>query len=59
MTGSTLDLAAAPVMPRVRRRKLKPLRIAIFLFLLMAALFFCVPLYVILVTAFKPMDARP
>jgi glucose/mannose transport system permease protein len=56
LTGSTLDLAAAPVMPRVRRRNLKPHRVAIFLFLLMAALFFCVPLYVILVTAFKPMD---
>ena len=38
------------------RRRLRPHRIAIFVFLVMAALFFCVPLYVIVVTSFKTMD---
>ena len=42
---------------RVRRRPLiRPNRVAIFVFLLMAAAFFCVPLYVIVVTSFKTMD---
>ena len=55
MTGSTLDIAATPV-ERTRRRRMKPHRIAIFVFLSMAAPFFCVPLYVIVATAFKTMD---
>ena len=39
-----------------RRRVLKPHRIGIFVFMLMAAAFFCLPLYVIVVTAFKSLD---
>jgi glucose/mannose transport system permease protein len=57
MTGSAIDagtLAAAA--PARRRSRIKPHRIAIFAFLVMAALFFCVPLYVIVVTSFKTMD---
>lgn len=38
-----------------RRRRIRPHRIAIFAFLLMAALFFLVPLYVIVVTSLKTM----
>ena len=45
----------APLM-RTRRRPVKPHQIAVFIFLCMAALFFCVPLYVIAVTSFKTMD---
>ena len=41
---------------RRRRKRIQPHRVAMFIFLLMAAAFFCVPLYVILVTAFKTMD---
>lgn len=39
-----------------RRRWLRPHRIAIYVFLGMAALFFVVPLYVIVVTSLKSMD---
>jgi glucose/mannose transport system permease protein len=39
-----------------RRRKIRPHQIAISIFLVMAALFFCVPIYVILVTSFKSMN---
>ena len=57
MTGSVLDVAAVGSAPVARRRKkVKPHRIAIFIFLLMAAAFFCVPLYVIVVTSLKTMD---
>jgi glucose/mannose transport system permease protein len=53
---ATAEAAAIRPRRRVRRRVFKPHRIAIFVFLLMAALFFCIPLYVILVTSFKTMD---
>jgi glucose/mannose transport system permease protein len=56
MTGSALDVAAPSVPTRTRRRRVRPHRVAIFVVLSMAALFFCIPLYVILVTAFKGMD---
>ena len=48
------NLVGAPM--RRRRKRIQPHRVAMFIFLLMAAAFFCVPLYVILVTAFKTMD---
>jgi glucose/mannose transport system permease protein len=41
--------------PRQRRR-IKPASIAIIVFLTICALFFCVPLYVIVITSFKTMD---
>lgn len=56
MTGSMLDMPVAAAVPRARRRKFKVHRLFIFIFLLMAAAFFCVPLYVIIVTAFKSLD---
>ncbi|QNA88263.1 carbohydrate ABC transporter permease [Massilia sp. Dwa41.01b] len=49
-----LALAGAPV--RARRRGLSPARIGIYLFLLSAALFFLLPLYVMLVTSLKSME---
>jgi glucose/mannose transport system permease protein len=50
-------VAVSPSMPKARpRRRLKPHRVVIFIFLTMAALFFCVPLYVIVITSFKTMD---
>ncbi|GGZ06875.1 carbohydrate ABC transporter permease [Pseudoduganella plicata] len=48
------DIAAVPV--RRKPRKLTPARIGVYGFLVMAALFFLVPLYVMLVTSVKPMD---
>ncbi|MBZ4211199.1 MAG: carbohydrate ABC transporter permease [Comamonadaceae bacterium] len=39
-----------------RRRRLTPARIGIYAFLLTAALFFLLPLYIMLVTSFKTMD---
>jgi glucose/mannose transport system permease protein len=41
---------------RAHRRRLTPARIGIYAFLLMAAAFFLLPLYVMIVTSFKPMD---
>jgi glucose/mannose transport system permease protein len=56
MTGSTLHMTATAALPRARRQRVKPHRIGIFIFLVMAAAFFCVPLYVIVVTSLKTMD---
>lgn len=60
MTHSAIGqpLAAATVTARVihRRRRLAPARIGIYAFLLSAALFFLLPLYVMLITSLKPMD---
>jgi len=55
----TLRAAAAVPEPSARkraRRRLTPARIGIYAFLLMAAAFFLLPLYVMIVTSFKPMD---
>lgn len=41
---------------RPRRRRWNPARIGIYAFLAMAALFFLLPLYVMIVTSFKPME---
>lgn len=51
------DPMAAVVVPPVRRRRQywTPARIGIYAFLVTAALFFLVPLYVMLVTSVKPM----
>jgi glucose/mannose transport system permease protein len=40
----------------MKRRSLTPARIGIYAFLLMAALFFLLPLYIMLVTSLKPME---
>lgn len=47
---------ARAVAPVRRKKKIKPHRVAIFVFLAMAAAFFCVPLYVIVITSLKTMD---
>lgn len=59
MTDMTANAQAASiarptVYPR-RKRKLRGSTIAIYVFLIMCALFFAVPLYVIIVTSFKTM----
>ncbi|MEW6021572.1 MAG: carbohydrate ABC transporter permease [Pseudomonadota bacterium] len=46
----------APVAARARRRQFTPARIGIYVFLFGAALFFLLPLYVMLVTSLKGMD---
>jgi glucose/mannose transport system permease protein len=55
MSTSAAVASVGPI-SRVRRRRIKPHRVAIFVFLLMAAMFFCIPLYLIVVTSFKTMD---
>jgi len=52
MTAST---TAEVMFPRPKKR-IRGRQIAILVFLGMVALFFCVPLYVMVVTSFKPMD---
>lgn len=51
---SAATLAASAVYPR-RRRKIRGSTIAIYTFLVMCALFFAIPLYVVVVTSFKTM----
>jgi glucose/mannose transport system permease protein len=45
-----------PAPSRTRRRRLTPVRIGIYAFLTGAALFFLLPLYVMIVTSFKSME---
>ncbi|WP_027776045.1 carbohydrate ABC transporter permease [Paraburkholderia caledonica] len=55
--GSPLKRAAPHTAPKGRRRAaFTPARVGVYLFLLSAALFFLLPLYVMLVTSFKPMS---
>ncbi|MFC0396882.1 carbohydrate ABC transporter permease [Paraburkholderia rhizosphaerae] len=42
--------------PRPRRSRFSPARIGVYAFLIFSALFFLLPLYVMLVTSVKPMD---
>jgi glucose/mannose transport system permease protein len=46
----------APAGARARRRGLSPARIGVYAFLFCAALFFLLPLYVMIVTSLKPME---
>ena len=46
--------SSAPV--RARRKRLSPARVGVYAFLFTAALFFLLPLYVMVVTSFKPMQ---
>ncbi len=50
-----VTVEAAPSFAR-RKRRIKPQSVAILVFLAICALFFCVPLYVILVTSLKTME---
>ena len=52
--ATSASLATPTVYPR-RKRKIRGSTIAIYAFLIMCALFFAVPLYVIIVTSFKTM----
>ena len=53
--NSASDVVAKPVVYPRRKRRVKGSTIAIYAFLIMCALFFAVPLYVIVVTSFKTM----
>jgi glucose/mannose transport system permease protein len=55
MSVARSRFVAAGGVPGIRRQ-IRPHRIAIYVFLVMAALFFCVPLYVVVVTSLKSMD---
>jgi glucose/mannose transport system permease protein len=50
-----LEPVKRPARGRTRRRRWTPARIGIYLFLLGAAVFFLLPLYVMIVTSLKPM----
>ena len=54
MTLNPASIATLTVYPR-RRRKLRGSTVAIYAFLIICALFFAVPLYVVIVTSFKTM----
>lgn len=54
-TSSEVAVRAAPYFPR-KKKGITPRSIAIIAFLTICALFFCVPLYVVVVTSFKTMD---
>ncbi|WP_341677002.1 carbohydrate ABC transporter permease [Niveibacterium sp. SC-1] len=56
MSAQTLAATAAPRVKVSRRRGLTPARIGVYAFLISAAIFFLMPLYVMLVTSFKTMD---
>ena len=58
MAQTTLQtpVVHAPVAARARRRHFTPARVGIYVFLFGAALFFLLPLYVMLVTSLKGMD---
>ena len=58
MAQTTLQtpVVHAPVAARARRRHFTPARVGIYVFLFGAALFFLLPLYVMLVTSLKDMD---
>ncbi|HBF49393.1 MAG TPA: sugar ABC transporter permease [Massilia sp.] len=58
MVQTTLQtpVVRVPVAARARRRHFTPARIGIYVFLFGAALFFLLPLYVMLVTSLKGMD---
>jgi glucose/mannose transport system permease protein len=49
------SLAASAGAGAARRRRIRPSRIAVIAFMVIAALFFLVPLYVVFVTSLKPM----
>ena len=53
--GAEIAVARAPFFPR-RKRGITPQSIAILAFLVICALFFCVPLYVVITTSLKSMD---
>ncbi|MEO6013106.1 MAG: carbohydrate ABC transporter permease [Devosia sp.] len=55
MTDATANAIAAPKLYPRRKRKLRGSTIANYAFLVICALFFIVPLYVIIVTSFKTM----
>ena len=55
-TGQPVVSAIASAPARQRKRLMTPARIGIYAFLLSAALFFLLPLYVMLVTSLKPME---
>lgn len=55
-TALSTPTVHAPVAARARRRHFTPARIGIYVFLFGAALFFLLPLYVMLVTSLKGMD---
>jgi glucose/mannose transport system permease protein len=54
-SGIDLKVERAPLYPR-KKKRISPRSIAILVFLTMCAAFFCVPLYVIVVTSLKTMD---
>jgi len=55
MSGAEIAVQSAPFFPR-KKKGIQPHSIAILVFLTICALFFCIPLYVVVTTSFKTMD---
>ncbi len=55
MLGGEIAVHSAPYFPR-RKKRITGRSIAVIIFLSVCALFFCVPLYVVIITSFKTMD---
>lgn len=53
--GAEVAVAGAPYFPR-KKKAITGRSIAVLVFLAICALFFCIPLYVVVVTSFKTMD---
>lgn len=53
--GAEVAVRSAPYFPRQKKR-ISGRSIAVLIFLSICALFFCVPLYVVIITSFKSMD---
>lgn len=56
LSGGSLELTPRPKRAPKRRSRFTPARLGVYAFLFTAALFFLLPLYVMLVTSVKPMD---
>ena len=54
--STTLSTSSVPRTAARRRSRFTPARVGVYAFLLTAALFFLLPLYVMLVTSVKPME---
>jgi glucose/mannose transport system permease protein len=55
MLGGEVAVRSAPYFPR-KKKGITPRSIAIIVFLSICAIFFCVPLYVVIITSFKTME---
>ena len=56
MSTTLQSMRRSPRRQHARKKRFSPARLGVYGFLIIAALFFLLPLYVMLVTSVKPMD---